>query len=521
MKKGKIALSQFSTRIFFLTTLFIGLACIDLFAGETCDEAVSLSDGYTHDVQFTNTNLNESWYSFIATEPDFHITINQFNGGSAVGASFGRFEITVFGAYGPCDSPCSSLNVRFNQILSHSNINWGIHQLIETYDISSNNLMPEHSWYPSQYFIRIESSFGNELNANMIWSFDMVGTDCCWPVQPNVSSPYALCDNYFNLVPGQNQQLNLSVGSTGINEFWLASTSPAGLQVPAGAIEFYYDLNNSDYPCTFMIQNPSMIQNHTIQIERYGPYNVCAEPCEQFNLNPVAVDTITAPEFNGVGFTIGTFSIPPGEEEQLWLYRVIYDVTCAPCEFTLEYDLTGGIAGFSDPDDLQAPCTNCLPVQGLLPDKKYIVTAWVYDEDIDAFISTISDAEVRVTFDGGSVLGNASLPSGPIIDGWQQIECAFTTPSSFSDFNIELNSINDVVYFDDVRLFPYNGSMKCYVYDPQNLRFVAELDERHFATFYEYDEEGRLMRIKKETERGVMTIQESKTSTVKRANVPD
>ena len=31
---------------------------------------------------------------------------------------------------------------------------------------------------------------------------------------------------------------------------------------------------------------------------------------------------------------------------------------------------------------------------------------------------------------------------------------------------------------------------------------VAELDERHFATFYEYDNEGRLVRVKKETERG-------------------
>jgi YD repeat-containing protein len=81
-----------------------------------------------------------------------------------------------------------------------------------------------------------------------------------------------------------------------------------------------------------------------------------------------------------------------------------------------------------------------------------------------------------------------------------------------------LNSLDDEIYFDDVRMFPYDGSMKCYVYDPENLRFVAELDERHFATFYEYDEEGRLTRIKKETERGIMTIQESKTSTVKRPN---
>ena len=38
---------------------------------------------------------------------------------------------------------------------------------------------------------------------------------------------------------------------------------------------------------------------------------------------------------------------------------------------------------------------------------------------------------------------------------------------------------------------------------------MAELDERNFATLYEYDEEGKLVRVKKETERGIMTIKEN------------
>jgi hypothetical protein len=42
---------------------------------------------------------------------------------------------------------------------------------------------------------------------------------------------------------------------------------------------------------------------------------------------------------------------------------------------------------------------------------------------------------------------------------------------------------------------------------------MAELDERNYATYYEYNEEGQLMRIKKETEKGVMTIQETKQNT--------
>jgi len=38
----------------------------------------------------------------------------------------------------------------------------------------------------------------------------------------------------------------------------------------------------------------------------------------------------------------------------------------------------------------------------------------------------------------------------------------------------------------------------------------------HTATLYEYDEEGKLIRVKKETEKGVMTIKENKNSTKKK-----
>ena len=46
----------------------------------------------------------------------------------------------------------------------------------------------------------------------------------------------------------------------------------------------------------------------------------------------------------------------------------------------------------------------------------------------------------------------------------------------------------------------------------RELRLMAELDERNYATFYEYDEEGKLIRVKKETEKGVMTIQENRAN---------
>ena len=38
-------------------------------------------------------------------------------------------------------------------------------------------------------------------------------------------------------------------------------------------------------------------------------------------------------------------------------------------------------------------------------------------------------------------------------------------------------------------------------YDPVTLLLTAELDDNNYATFYEYDQEGNLTRIKKETSR--------------------
>ncbi|MBI3883691.1 MAG: hypothetical protein HY305_05640, partial [Sphingobacteriales bacterium] len=43
----------------------------------------------------------------------------------------------------------------------------------------------------------------------------------------------------------------------------------------------------------------------------------------------------------------------------------------------------------------------------------------------------------------------------------------------------------------------------------------SELDENNYASFYEYDDDGTLVRVKKETARGVMTIQETRSALLK------
>jgi YD repeat-containing protein len=51
--------------------------------------------------------------------------------------------------------------------------------------------------------------------------------------------------------------------------------------------------------------------------------------------------------------------------------------------------------------------------------------------------------------------------------------------------------------------------MTAYVYDPQTLRLVASFDDQHFGLYYQYNQEGKLVRKLVETEKGMKTITET------------
>ena len=108
-------------------------------------------------------------------------------------------------------------------------------------------------------------------------------------------------------------------------------------------------------------------------------------------------------------------------------------------------------------------------------------------------------------------------PSGNIIDEWQRIQGTFKAPIGTVKVKIALvnKHISDA-FFDDVRVFPAEGNMKSFVYDQITQKLMAELDENNYATFYEYDKEGGLIRVKKETEKGIFTIQETRSGNVKK-----
>ncbi|HUP12792.1 MAG TPA: hypothetical protein VM187_11280, partial [Niastella sp.] len=122
---------------------------------------------------------------------------------------------------------------------------------------------------------------------------------------------------------------------------------------------------------------------------------------------------------------------------------------------------------------------------------------------------------ISIAFPGGSTPAVTFAPSGNIIEGWQRYESVFDLPVTDSVMTIILMAQNATVYFDDLRLHPFNANMKSFVFHPVNLRLMAELDENNYATFYEYDDDGTLVRLKKETQRGIKTIQETRSALVK------
>jgi hypothetical protein len=197
----------------------------------------------------------------------------------------------------------------------------------------------------------------------------------------------------------------------------------------------------------------------------------------------------------------------------------IYTVTAS--NYTCSSTATSTVTVIPDTVPVGTPGScYCVSSFAPYPGKTYLVSAWASEDG--ALPTKTSFTYPAIYFDfaksNSSYLSTAGpfTPSGSIIDGWQRIEGSFTVPDSAHFMIVRLQSGSGSVLFDDIRIFPFDGSAKSYVYDPVTLRLVSELDERNYATKYEYDEEGKLTRIKKETERGIMTVKESRSSSPKK-----
>ncbi len=224
-----------------------------------------------------------------------------------------------------------------------------------------------------------------------------------------------------------------------------------------------------------------------------SPGDITFGPLSNIEAPQVAINKVCTATVKITVTQVGAAS-PPGSTPPL-----------QDCNLSLEYkyEVTDCIARV-------VKCKECISSFAPIPGNKYVISAWVREEALQPI--TYTEPGITVYLSGpGTTL--TFTPKGKIIDGWQKIEEEFWVPEGTHAIEITLKNTNTTstqyVYFDDIRVHPFKANMKSYVYDPYTQKLMAELDENNYATYYEYDEEGGLKRVKKETERGVMTIKEN------------
>jgi len=187
--------------------------------------------------------------------------------------------------------------------------------------------------------------------------------------------------------------------------------------------------------------------------------------------------------------------------------------TVADISTTVAHTGTKSLAISSDKTIRQ----NDLQLQG---GKEYLLSAWLSINDKNLVTPVLgSNLGIRVSYyDEDDVqLGDTLLmPNGNIIEGWQKLEGKFTYPEEASSIELTFTpGTSTTLYIDDLKLHPVDGNMQSYVYELDTYRLRAVIDENNYASKYFYDAEGNLYLVKKETEKGIRTIQESVSYQVK------
>ena len=209
----------------------------------------------------------------------------------------------------------------------------------------------------------------------------------------------------------------------------------------------------------------------------------------------------------------GLASLKLGAGETVEVESPITDTPCEPTDplqgasstLMSACDCIGGFAPLSDPTT----------------DLSYVLGYWV-KQDSDSALSDYPDPGLRVLLrDKNGIATEAPITSTTRslpIEGWQRREVEFVIPKGqvgTIEFVLDNAKGTQAAWYDDLRIHPYDSLMKSFVYNPYTHEVVATLDERNYARLFEYDNERQLVRVKQETERGVMTVQEGRTHLTK------
>jgi hypothetical protein len=274
-----------------------------------------------------------------------------------------------------------------------------------------------------------------------------------------------------------------------------------------------YDFNNS--LVSSVTQNSSPRQSFNESFEGLNFIGSCVEGCGGIS-GTVQSSTF---ENNLIRSSLGNqFATSHSGYYSLRSTTSSFEVAEFPTQTICASGIDGKYLWNSDLNRFDLGCFGCLPV--FAPEQgDYNFSVWVSS---DASLNKghfNAPFEIQIEkYDAGSnlLLTEIIEPKGPIIDGWQKVEGKLIIEATTKLVKIKLYNSNVAtngnLYLDDLRIHPEESNMQTYVYDPGSLRLMAQLDENNYATFYEYDDEGLLTRIKRETDIGVVTLQENKTT---------
>ena len=300
-----------------------------------------------------------------------------------------------------------------------------------------------------------------------------------YPGATNFHYYNGMCSTYIQITSSQVYNFNLAL-TTNYNSTGPTQTYSNGIDVQI------YDVNS-------VLLNSTIVSNGTLQNSNSKNYSVFLCP--------------------GIYKIVSNYNERYAQSVNYSDTHNSYSWKCSNCMSQDYKNLsTGNGCVFLKP--LSATDSMLNQSFALVPGKRMQFSAWV-KEASDSLVNyrpAYLKNHVELQFSGGN---RAILfyPSGPIIEGWQKVEGEFTVPINASTANLVLsNDGNQFVYFDDIRMHPFNANMKSYVYDSRSLKLAAELDENNYASFYEYDEEGQLVRVKKETVQGIKTIKETRNA---------
>ncbi|MCK4662304.1 MAG: hypothetical protein KAT68_05525 [Bacteroidales bacterium] len=152
--------------------------------------------------------------------------------------------------------------------------------------------------------------------------------------------------------------------------------------------------------------------------------------------------------------------------------------------------------------------------KGMQKGRKYRASVWVHKNSPNGAALAI---HMQGTPDYYDFIEKNS-EEGIVFGNWILLNLDFDIPSNYvsSDDDVIVylknNDAGTPAYFDDFRVHPIDAPMASYVYDEQTGSVTAILNNENIASYFDYDEAGRLIRTWKETPDGKKKITEHKMS---------